>query len=46
MIETDWDEDSDMMDRILTLEDPNEEELRNELGPGIPLMVTSSPTLF
>lgn len=46
MIETDWDEDSDMIDRILTLEDPHEEELRDELGPGIPLMVTSSPTLF
>ncbi|KAL2288862.1 hypothetical protein FJTKL_03508 [Diaporthe vaccinii] len=38
MIETDWDEDSDMMDRILTLEDPHDQELRDELGPGIPLM--------
>lgn len=46
MIETDWDEDSGMMDMILTLEKTYDQELLDELGPGIPLMVTSFPSLF
>lgn len=45
MIETGWDNDSNMMDTILTLEHTYEEELQRALGPGVPLMVTSYPPL-
>ncbi|KKY35551.1 putative serine threonine protein kinase [Diaporthe ampelina] len=38
MIETGWDNDSNMMDTILTLEHTYEEELQRALGPGVPLM--------
>lgn len=34
------------MDLILTLKKTYDEDLQNALGPGIPLMVTSFPSLF
>lgn len=43
MIDTGWDNDSDMMDAILTLEYTFEQEMKQSLGPGVPLMVRIPP---
>lgn len=40
MLETGWDTSEEMLDLILTLQYTYEEELRDGLGEGIPLMVT------
>ena len=40
MIETGWDDDSDMMNDILTLEYTYAQEMEEMLGRGVPLMVT------
>lgn len=38
MIDTGWDNDSAMMNDILTLDYTYEQEMKSSLGPGIPLM--------
>lgn len=46
MVQTVWDQDSAMMDLILTLEHTFDRELRDAMGPEVPLMVTNFSTLF
>lgn len=43
MLETGWDDDSAMMDDILTLEYTYAQEMEQSMGRGIPLMVTKPP---
>lgn len=43
MIDTGWDDDSDMMDDILTLEYTYAQEMEEMLGRGVPLMVFKPP---
>lgn len=43
MLETGWDDDSNMMDDILTLEYVYAQEMEQSLGRGIPLMVIKPP---
>lgn len=43
MLETGWDDDSNMMDDILTLEYVYAQEMEQSLGRGVPLMVIKPP---
>lgn len=43
MLDTGWDNDSAMMDDILTLEYTYAQEMEQSLGLGVPLMVTKPP---
>jgi hypothetical protein len=43
MMDTGWDDDSDMMDNILVLEYTYAKEMEEMLGRGVPLLVTRPP---
>lgn len=43
MLETGWDDDSNMMDDILILEYVYAQEMEQSLGRGVPLMVIKPP---